>query len=92
MFDKLKQQQEKVVRPLLLEMKVRDAIIERLKSDCRKYEHDLKVVNAVIRIPRMTHLFQLALRRKYEAKQYQKIQSESALTLHHEGVKDENQQ
>ena len=77
MFDKLKQQQEKVIKPMLLEIKVQNAIIDRLKKDCQLNERDLKRLSAMMKLPRMANYFHQALRRRYEKEQQQSLEKEA---------------
>jgi len=50
---KLQSQQNDVIKPLLLEMKVRDEIVERLKTDYDCVLRDLKKLNTIVRLPIM---------------------------------------
>ena len=58
---KLQSQQDDVIKPLLLEMKVRDEIVERLKQDYDCVLRDLKKLNTIVRLPIMVKRFQQRL-------------------------------
>ena len=75
---------------MLVEIKVKDTIIEKLKQDQSKNSHDLKVLNAVIRLPRMANDFHRALRRRYEADKMKGIEEQAIKVLRHEGINDKN--
>ena len=49
--------------PLLQENKIKDEILKRQKDQKREFQEELKMLNAIIRLPRMCDQFQKALRR-----------------------------
>ena len=51
-----------MIKPLLLEVKIKEEIMKRLKKDHDLNLKDLKMVNTVLRVPTMTLEFQKALR------------------------------
>ena len=44
---------EEVVKPLLSEVKIKDETIEKLKTEINSNSHDVKLLNACIRMPAM---------------------------------------
>lgn len=46
-----------VVKPMILEIKVKDELIKRLKEENKLNVKDLKMLNTIIRIPKMTTEF-----------------------------------
>ena len=88
MFEKIKMQQEKIIKPMLVEIKVKDTIIEQLKSDQAKNARDLKLFNAIIRLPRMTMEFQKAMWRREEQDIKRKHETDAIKYLNHQGIKE----
>ena len=66
-----------MVKPLTLEVKVLDELIQRLKSIHDTNMRELKMLNTVIRIPKLCQDFQMALRQRYEADRIKKMQKQA---------------
>ena len=47
----------KVIKPMLMEIKIKDELISRLKTENDMNVKDLKMINTIIRIPKMTTEF-----------------------------------
>ena len=79
--DKLWKVQHDFLVPLLQEVKIKDQILERQKNQKRQFQEEMKMLNAIIRLPRMCDQFQKALRRQMEAGSFTKMQSEAVAKL-----------
>ena len=62
--EKLKMQQEKVVKPLIRELKINEELTRRLKEQYDKNLREFKALSTIMRIPNMTSDFQKILRQK----------------------------
>ena len=49
--------QAKVIKPMLYEIKVKDELISRIRAEYDMNAKDLKMMNTIIRIPKMTSEF-----------------------------------
>ena len=47
----------KVIKPMLLEIKIKDELISRIKAENDMNVKDLKMINTIIKIPKMTTEF-----------------------------------
>ena len=63
----LKRLYDELVKPLFAEIKLKDEIIERHIKEEAKLNNDMKMLNSVIRIPRLCGEFQKALKKKRKA-------------------------
>ena len=50
----LVKQNKEVVKPLMLEVKLSEEIKQRYKTQYEKNFEDLKILNAIVRLPRMS--------------------------------------
>ena len=55
---------EEVAKPLIQEVKIVQQLNERYRADAEKSQSDLKVLNAIIRLPVMSDMFHKAVKRK----------------------------
>ena len=62
----LKDQQANVVKPLLIELKIKDEIAERYRKIHDQDSGDLRKLTAVLRLPAMSTAFQKAIRRYHK--------------------------
>ena len=53
----LEYQKKEVIKPLMFEVKVKDEIIKRMKSELDTNIRDLKMLNTIVRIPTMCQEF-----------------------------------
>ena len=65
------------VKPLIQEVKLKDEIIERWNSAKRGANEDLKMLNSIIRIPRLCVEFQKACKKKMTNDAIRKRQEEA---------------
>ena len=63
----LKRLYDELVKPLFAEIKLKDEIIERHIKEEAKLNNDMKMLNSIIRIPRLCGEFQKALKKKRKA-------------------------
>ena len=79
--DKLHKIKSEFLVPLLQEVKIKDEILKRQKDQKREFQEELKMLNAIIRLPRMCDQFQKALRRQTETESYAQMQAEAVSKL-----------
>ena len=65
--DKIVEINNKIVKPLIVEVTTRDKLIKRLKAENEQNISDLKILSSVIKVPRICTDFHQALRKKYDA-------------------------
>jgi len=67
-------QKEKLIKPLIFELKVCEEITNRAKAEYDKNLKELKMLNTIVRIPHMCEQFQRALRQREGEEQVQLMQ------------------
>ena len=77
----LKKQQEKVVRPLIIEAQKQEAIVKKLRTEVKERTANLKILFSMIRSPKLCDLFYKAERKRNTKKQMDKIHEHSVHTL-----------
>ena len=89
----LKKLFQECLKPLMAEVKLKDEIIDRWKNAREGANADLKMLNSIIRIPRLCGEFQRACKRKETAEAIQKGQKEASehimAEMNKSGNKDE---
>lgn len=56
-LEKLKDQQEKIFRPLLVELSAKENILQTIMKDYDENLRDLKMLNTVVRVPKLSRDF-----------------------------------
>ena len=74
---------------LVQEVKIKDMILKRQENMREAFREELKMLNSVLRVPRMCDQFHKAMRRKMEAEAYQKMMAEAMSNLN--TVRDEDE-
>ena len=69
LFDELKKQQDKCVKPLLQEVKEKSELLLQQDKQITQNQKDIKMMHAILRMPAMCDQFQKALKRKRTAEQ-----------------------
>lgn len=62
---------------MTLEVKIRDEILRRMRGEHDTVVKELKMLNAVIKIPKLCHDFQVALRKRFKDKQIKQLQQQA---------------
>ena len=80
-MDELSKQQENVVRPLILQVKDREAQNQELLKEVRDLKKNLKMMHAVIRTPKLVDLFHKTERKRMTEKDIVKADQTAHLNL-----------
>lgn len=81
---------QKIIKPLIIELKVKDELNRRMSAEHDINVRDLKQLNTIIRIPNLCLQFQNALRNRREAKRLTSYQKQALKQLVEWRVTDEN--
>ena len=80
-----------VVQPLLTEVRSKTEQNKSLKKDLSIAKHDLKLLNACIRVPSMCEFFQKAVKRRTQKEVQTKLNSKISSHLKRFDITDKNQ-
>ena len=61
---------DKIIKPLIVEVFTKDELIQRLKAENKLNISDLKMVSSVIKVPRICTDLHKALRKKYDENRF----------------------
>ena len=91
-LEKLNQQQESVVKPLLSECMKRDYETKTKRGAVADMKKSLKILFAMIKSPKLCDLMFKAERKRYNKKQLEKLHEQSVLVLRQYEFTPENAQ
>ena len=69
----MQKQQEQVVKPLLIEVAVKDEMVKRLRAEHEDLQHDLKKLQTVIRLPTMCQKYHQAIKSRKDDQRLQSL-------------------
>ena len=85
----LKKQNDEVVKPLMQEIKVIEEVKERYKVKYEKNFEDLRILNAIMRLPRMTDQFYKTIKKREQEGIFEERKNQ-AVTLMGQYVTEKN--
>ena len=62
------------LRHMHVELKVKEEISKRSETYAKKCRQELKILLAICRVPRMSHMFQQACRKKHDKKTFEMLE------------------
>ena len=80
-MEKLDQQQEKIVKPLIAECTKREKEIQRLDEELIAKTKNLKILFAITKSPKMSNLVYKAERKRFTEEKLKQIDDHAILTL-----------